>query len=143
MIKIATEEDFDLVLKHAKEFSSTLKQKEYVEDDKLELIIRNFLTAPKEEKIILLHGEEGMLAALVTSYVLGFAPVAQEFAWWVIPSARKKNVGKELIAAFEFWAKKLDCKQMVLSCYAENDLGKFYETMGYSLTEKAYYKEIK
>ena len=142
MLKIATEEDFDLVFKHCKAFSSTLKQKDLVTDEKLKALITEFLTSPKEQKIILLHGEEGMLAAFITPFLLGTEPTATELAWWVIPEARKKNIGKELIDAYEFWAKKLDCKCIVLSCYADNDLGKFYEKLGYVLHEKTYYKEL-
>lgn len=142
MIKIASLEDFDLVLSHCKAFSDTIKQKEIVEEAKLKLIINSFLTAPKEEKICLLHGEEGMLAAFVEPFLLGVAPIANEIAWWVIPSARKKSVGKDLVEAYEYWAKKLNCKYTTLSCYATNDLGKFYEGIGYVLHEKAYIKEV-
>lgn len=124
------------------DFCAVIKQANMVKEDTVNHIIQSYLTAPKEEKICLLHGEEGMLAGFIAPYALGSMPVATEIVWWVTPSARKKNVGRELVEAFEFWANQLNCKYVTMSCYADNDVGKFYENCGYNLHEKAYIKEL-
>lgn len=143
MLKIATIEDYSIILKLISNFYSTLPTSALFNKDKIEGIIKSFLVAPKEEKVVLLHGEVGLLAAMIQPFHFGIDPIATELAWWVEPEARKNNVGKELVEAFEFWAKKLNCTYIAMSCYADVDLGKFYQSLGYALHEKTYIKENK
>lgn len=113
-----------------------------VDEEKVKKIIAKWLVAPTDEKICLLHGKDGMLAGFIAPFLLGQASIATEITWWVKPSARKKNVGAELVNAFEYWAKKLGCVYVTMSCYADNDIGDFYKSIGYELHEKAYIKEL-
>lgn len=141
-MKIATLSDSDLVFKFVKNFYTTISLVDLVEEEKIKQIIHNFLSSSPNERIVLLNGTEGMLAGFVQPFLFGSAPIATEIAWWVEPEARMKSVGKELVEAFEFWAKKLNCKYVTMACYADNDIGKFYEKIGYKLHEKTYFKEI-
>jgi GNAT superfamily N-acetyltransferase len=139
-MKIATPEDFDQVFNFCKNFSSTLNKT--VDEDKIKTVVNDFLSAPNEQKIVLLKDGEGMLAAFVTPMLINNDPIATEVAWWVEPKFRDKNVGKELVEAFEYWAKKLNCKYTSMACFADYDVSKFYESIGYKLHEKSYIKEI-
>lgn len=142
MLRIATLDDLDLIVKFTTAFCASIKQADIIDRTTVDKIIMSYLTGNPEEKICLLNGEEGMLAAFIQPFVLGLVPIGVEAVWWVDPDARKKSVGRELVSAFEFWAKKLNCKYTVMSCYADNDVGKFYESVGYGLHEKAYIKEL-
>ncbi len=142
MLKRATIEDFDLVYDMAVKFSEEFSQyKEFVEPLFLETIIRDILMSPDELKVALLHGEMGMLLGEVSQFPYGPHLVAVERAWWVKPENRMTKVGLELLEAFEFWANKVGCKIITMSCLDEG-VGKLYEKQGYKLSERAYMKVI-
>ena len=69
--------------------------------------------------------------------------VALEILWWVEPDARKTGLGKELLEAFEYWAKNIaQCSIIAVSSLDDESLDKFYNKKGYKLTEKTYMKVI-
>src|SRR5688572_6291922 len=140
-LRIANIQDFDLVFSMAKKFAEASGYSKHMEEDKIKAIITDLLNGPQERKIIILHGEEGLLAGLVAPFTFGTALMATEVAWWVEPDARGKNVGAELMDAFEFWAKKVGCSLVIVSSI-DDKVGKYYEKRGYKLHERAYLKEV-
>jgi GNAT superfamily N-acetyltransferase len=141
MIRIATIEDLDLIYSMAKEFAKQSPYTEFVNYDYLLEMIKDFINSPNEDKIILLNADKGMLAAMVTPFMFGNVILGVEVAWWVSPEHRNSNVGKELIEAFEFWAKKVGCHSTTLACM-DIDLEKFYQKRGYTKYESVYMKEL-
>lgn len=141
MLKIANLEDLELVSDMALSFSSSIAFSEYTDAQTVRNLVESFLTADNSEKVVFLHGDEGMLAAVAQPFLLGTVKMASEIAWWVKPESRGKNIGQELVEVFEAWAKKLGCPIATMACYDEK-LGKFYEKNGYKLHELAYIKEL-
>jgi len=140
-LKIATTEDFDFVYSMVMKFAQSNELSKYVEEDKIKSLVENFLTSPNEEKIVLLHGEVGMLAAFIQPILFGSTRQACEIAWWVEPEYRNQKVGDVLKEAFVFWAKKLDCKLASMACYEERTL-KYLERDGWKPFEYAVIKEL-
>lgn len=141
MIRIATAEDKEVILKLAKSFVDALSYEKIVDFEKVSKIVDHFLDAPKSEKIILLYEDVGMIAGAVTPMIFSDVKIATELMWWVDPSERAKEIGSSLLEAFELWAKKVDAFSVSMVCLDER-VGKFYEKNGYSLMERMYFKEI-
>ena len=141
MIKIATIEDYDVVLKLALEFAKHTAYKDLADEKVLSDIVKKFLTSDYTEKVIILYGEVGMLVAAKTPFLFGLTPVATEIAWWVDPEERQNGVGDALIEAYETWAEHVGCKIKTLACL-DIPLGKYYEKKGYVLSEQVYYKGL-
>lgn len=141
MIRKATQEDIDLLIEMGIKFAEASPYKTYYTKDKLRTIadfssreMIGFIAFIDEDK-------RGMLVGYGSEFLLGKVKVATEIAWWVNPEDRKTSVGKELLQAFEQWAKEQDCK-LITMISIDDTLGSYYEKCGYKLTERTYMKEI-
>lgn len=140
MLKIATIEDIDLVLSLALKFVEASPYKDFHDRATIYDFIFQVLNSDKTKHIILLHGEDGMLAGMASPFPYGNFNMATELAWWVNEDKRNTGVGKELIDAFEYWAKEIaGCKGITMASL-DDDVGKYYLSRDYNLTERAYVK---
>lgn len=140
-VRIATAEDKDLVIQMANKFIASTEYAEQADADKISNMIDVFISSDGNDKLLILYDDIGMLAGIVTEFPFGKNRVATDVAWWVEPDERGKKAGKELLEAFEFWAKKVGCSMVTMVCL-DDQLGKYYEKKGYRLFERAYMKEI-
>lgn len=138
MLRQASLSDFETVYAMCAKFSEQIALRDYVDPERLAELVTSFLQ--DDDKTVFLHGQEGMLAACVTPFLLGPTLTAVELAWWVEPEYRKQNVGLNLVKAYEEWALAKGCKIISMACYANNNLGPFYEKCGYGLNELGYVK---
>lgn len=141
MLRIAEPEDFDLVRSMAMEFLAMSGYESLASLDSIDVFIKNLLSSDKTQTIILLHEDQGMLVATTSPFL--FNPslkVAHEIAWWVSPEARKNGVGKELLEAFEYWAKEKCGADICIMASINDKLDEFYIREGYKLYERAYSK---
>jgi GNAT superfamily N-acetyltransferase len=88
-----------------------------------------------------------MIGGIIVPYIYDNYSQAIELCWWVDEDVRHTGLGKELLQAFEDWAKEEGCKYITMISLAapnqEHDqVGKVYEKLGYSLMERTYMKEI-
>lgn len=125
----------------AMKFAEASNYIEFVSKEKLEGLIRNVISMDKTQAIIFLYEDKGMLAATVGPFAYGDVLQATELAWWVEEEHRKSNIGKELLEAYAYWALKVGCKFMVMSCL-DDSVGKYYEKNGFKLYERTYFKEL-
>ena len=140
-LRVATIEDLPIILNLAMKFAKSSPYSEYVNEDKIKKIAEGFLSSEHQDKIILLYDDIGMIVGLVSPFMFGNNRVATELAWWIEPNERGKKAGKELLDAFEFWAKKVGCS-IVTMMSLDDKIGKYYEKRGYKLSEMSYMKEI-
>ena len=143
MIRIATEEDLPLIASFGFKFLSSVPSYNgsWTEDAVIECA-RRIVKAPKEESIIFLYEDKGMLVGLKSPFPFGDDFVATELAWWVEPEHRKTGVGWELLKIFEMWAKKVGCRYVTM-IGLDKDIDKFYKKAGYKAVERTYMKELK
>jgi len=87
---------------------------------------------------------KGMVAMSLSP--LGFTDhlVSTEIAWWVEPDYRTSRMSLDLFKAAEYWSQKVGASfiQFVSLSTSEGSVDKFYTRMGYTMTEKAFLKEI-
>lgn len=128
-----------LVFKHAHRFINSTAYKDLYNDEVLYDLLHKMLVL--DNFIVLLDGDKGMLAGTCTPFLFGNKLVASEIGWWVEPEYRNSGVGKQLVDAFEEWAKEKNC-DMIVMVSIDDSVGKYYEKTGYSLVERMYLKEI-
>lgn len=139
MLKLATQEDLPVLVDMAEKFAKSTEYAEYLPTDHLQDVIRYFLGG--QDRIIIMHGNDGMLAGMLAPLMFSKTMIANEVAWWVEPDKRKSKIGAELLEAFEYWAKMIGAKFVQMSSLDES-VGSLYEKKGYKLYERAYMKNI-
>ena len=140
MIKVASEEDLDVVHSMTIKFIEKTPYSIFYDRDKIRDVVKNILLG--DNGIVLLDVENrGMLIGLKVQFAYGITNQALELAWWVEEEHRNTKIGIELLGAFEYWAEKNGCKFITMSSL-DDGVGKYYEKQGYELTERTYMKEL-
>lgn len=140
-LRIGTIEDLPLFRKFAASFVKYLPEQRPVDQDKIERIMEDFLT-DKESKIVLFYEDKGFIAGFATEYLLGTARQAADLGWWVEPEFRSEGIGKQLLEAFEYWAKNVQNCTVVQMVSLTPEVAEFYKENGYVETERAHIKEL-
>lgn len=140
-LRLATVEDIPLIKKMADKFISNSPFSKLKDENTIETLIQNFVNGDKENVLVILYEDIGMLAAIRIPFMFGSIYQASEIAWWVEPDKRGNKAGKALMEAFEFWAKKVGCSLITMGCLTE-EVGKIYAKNGYKLYVNTYAKEI-
>lgn len=150
-LKIATFSDLPDILSMAHKFAQASTYAGMtVDDGKVTKLIDMMLSEGPKVSIILLAIEDdkpvGMIGARATEPLYFKEKVAAELVWWVEPEHRRSNHAKELIDAYEYWAKnvsKCDYTQMsLLETDQINLIDRIYRRRGYRTTERSYVKEV-
>jgi GNAT superfamily N-acetyltransferase len=88
----------------------------------------------------------GMVGAVVYPLYFNHDHIAaQELFWWVSPHQRNTGVGRDLLLALEKSAAGLGVESLsMISLEAKNpqEVGEFYQSNGFNLTEHSYYKRL-
>ena len=138
MVRIATGSDWQIANKLAMKFCSEAYGKwvdQTIVTDLVESLIFD------EDKVMFLYKEDGFLAGILNRFILGNKIMAVELGWYVNPDSRGKKIGKDLINAFEDWAKEKNA-DLITMVSIDNDVGNYYEKNGYKLYERTYMKEL-
>lgn len=141
-MKIATMEDFDVVKDLVVEFiKSTDHISKYAEEDYIDVFLRSMLMASPQTDIILLS-DGGFLAGKAVPFTFAPIIVGQEVGWYVHPENRGKGEGKQLLEAFEYWAKNVAGCSLINMGSLDDEVGEYFKKKGYELSERAYIKEL-
>ena len=111
-------------------------------------MLEKFIIEGAEDYMVVLSHDNGKPVGVIAAYV--FTPlfssdkVATEVLLWLEPEYRTTQRGKELMDAYEYWAKLVGAKlvQYGLLSTADPRLGLFYKRRGAFEAENVYYKEI-
>lgn len=141
MVRIATAEDLNIIVELSISFIKETIYKDIYTEEAIRAVAEDLVLGRKSEKIVFLYEDKGMLAGAVTPFIFGNDKVATELAWYVKPEHRRSNIGKELINAFEIWAKATGCARITMIGLEEGTT-KLYEKLGYIVAERTHLKEI-
>jgi aminoglycoside 6'-N-acetyltransferase I len=94
---------------------------------------------PSRSVIFVSKGHDGVLhgfieASLRRDYVEGCtsSPVGCIEGWYVIPDARRKGIGRELVRTAERWARAKGCNEMASDAELANELSQtIHRSLGY------------
>ncbi len=97
-------------------------------------IARTASNARGEENILFFAEEDGEAVGMVVGAVDDTERwIAHLYAMWVMPDARGKGIGKELVRVVEEWARGRGCSTVLLEVSGDNPAAtRLYERMGYS-----------
>jgi GNAT superfamily N-acetyltransferase len=101
-------------------------------------VLKQFL---QENSVFIAENGHGMLVGMKRPFIYGVCDTAIELSWWVDEEYRNTGLGKELLKAFEDWAKENNCKFMTMVSL-DDHAGHLYEKLGYTLAERTYMKVI-
>lgn len=141
MLRLATAKDQELVVSMALSFLENSPYKTYGDEANIRNLVAKVLEGDGSSSVIILHGEDGMIAGMVSPFLFGAQTVATELAWWVNEDKRGTKIGAELLEAFEYWAGAVGCN-FISMVSLDDSLGKYYEKKGYTLSERTYIKEV-
>lgn len=91
--------------------------------------------------VLLDESGHGMIGALIMPFAFGLGLQAMEVCWWVDLEYRNSNIGRELVEAYENWAKLNECDFITMFAL-DDQIEKFYMKNGYILRERTYMKEL-
>lgn len=149
MLKLATKEDIPAIMRMAYAFAEASPYRHMtIDGDKVTKLINHMVETGGTKNILVLAMEGdtavGLIGALVVEPPFHVGRIANELMWWVDEEYRKSHHSKDLIEAYEYWAKyvaKCDYTQMAL---LETDqaevISKLYKRRGYSAVERAFMK---
>lgn len=141
-MKLGTLEDLSEVTNMALKFLSVSGYETLGDEETINELLMRILDGDKTVGIVLLEEGKGMLVATAGQFPYGRKKIATELAWWVEPKERKSGVGKDLLEAFEYWAKNVAFCDIISMSSLDDKVGKIYEKQGYKLSERAYMKVL-
>lgn len=104
-------------------------------------LIEEFTTAPKDEKIILIEEDKAILVGMTMPSRLGL--LAVDVLWYVVPEERGNGLGSTLLDAFEYWAIKVGCDVISITTLNPSIGKEYFEQRDYKLIDLAYIKKLK
>lgn len=148
-LKIATIDDLDQVVPMCEAF---VKESPYHKNrydlEKIKKTAEHLLTQPKETAIVILAQHEtdtvGFLVGIITEELFSNSRIAAELVYWVAPDWRKGfSYGRDLLDAYEFWARKIGATYITLGSLSTNPrIDTLYKRRGYNKTEHSFVKEL-
>ena len=84
---------------------------------------------------------QGILMAAAYEHPFGAGRIAKETVWFVAPQARGRGA-IAMLAAYEKWARSVDCVSVGMASLATNDVSKLYERRGYCAVETHFMKPL-
>lgn len=119
-----------------------------LDESRIRMMLEKFIIEGTENFLVLISHDNGKPVGSLVAYA--FQPLfssekmATEVLLWLEPDYRTTQRGKELLDAYEYWAKLIGCTavQYGLLSTADPRLAKFYERRGAEEIEKVYVRRL-
>lgn len=149
-LKHAGLDDIPSILEMAKKlYRGSSYERLSLDLDRARQELERFIISGKKDFMVVLSHDEGKPVGVIAAYA--FTPlfsrekVAVEALLWLDPEYRTSSRGKELLAAYEYWAKLVGVSivQYGLLSTADPRMALLYERNGCIEAEKIFYKDIR
>jgi GNAT superfamily N-acetyltransferase len=149
-LRHATLGDVDAILDMAKRlYEGSVYETISVDYVRARQMLERFIIEGNKEFLVMLSHDKGKPVGVIAAYA--FQPlfssekVATECLLWLEPEYRTSARGKELLDAYEYWAKLIGVSvvQYGLLASADPRLAAFYNRRGAVEVEKVYYKDLR
>jgi GNAT superfamily N-acetyltransferase len=141
-MRIGGPEDIDEAMALVMEFiGKTEHIKKYTDETYVRALVETLLTGDKRNHVFIM--DEGcFLAGKAVPFPYGPTIMATELGWYVREDNRGLGLGKDMLEAFEYWAKNVAGASIVNMGSLDESVGEYYIKKGYTLSERAYIKEV-
>ena len=96
------------------------------------------LTAPETAQFVAVDLDDNVVGLVVGAPYRGYEQTMGLFGMWVAPEARRKDLGRKLIASVIEWAREQNCIRVVLDVANENQAAiALYHTCGFQPTGRS------
>lgn len=154
MLRIAEYEDIPDILRMCLSFKEASPYSFLTtSEDRIRNTIRSLIEGDRTRQVVILAIEDGktvgMVAGVAQEFLFSDEVVAGELVWWVDPEHRRGTThGKDLHTAFEYWGKKIGARVSSMALLLKNDkladkVETLYKRNGYTLAERAFFKDLK
>lgn len=150
MIRLATVADIDALTAMGRQFFAATEYSDIVQfdDASFHKTVEHLMTG---DAVCLVAEVDGQVigAAGALAYPFYFNAghkTGQEVFWWLNPEHRGGQIGIQLFAALEDWAKTQGCQSFTMIALDAVDaerVGRIYQRCGYRPSEHSYIKELK
>lgn len=141
MIRPATEDDLFLILPMCRKFFEASEYGDVTKfDDESMLRTLDRLIGSDEACLFVSDDLQGMVAGIVYPFYFANEICAQELFWW-----SEGGHGKELLCAFEEWAKEKGASVVTMICLdrlGKERVEKIYTKAGYRASEHSWIKRV-
>lgn len=145
MIRRATKTDIPQLLTMGEQFAAYLGNAVAYSVARSETVLRGLM----DKGIVFVSEQDGQLnggiMGLMAPIWYAEALAATELALWVAPDSRTGRVSRELVKAFEEWAKSQGATHITMSdlCIeGEYPAGSWFNRLGYRVIERTHAKEV-
>lgn len=146
MIRLATQDDAGAVITMLRHFTEMGLFPQTFNEDDARASYAKALTNP-DWVVLISRNKDAMLVGFTSPWLLNYGyQTAQEMGWWVEPEARKSGTARDLVMAFEKWARDKGCNSIVMSCFDKSEgdrIASMYMRHGYRLLQCGFIKELK
>lgn len=148
-LRHATLDDVPVIVEMARTlYASSVYSEISIDTAKVRQMLEKFIVEGQQNFLVVLSHDEGKPVGVLAAYA--FQPlfsndkIATEVLLWLEPEHRNTKRGKELLDAYEYWAKLIGVKvvQYGLLSSADPRLASFYERRGAFSAENIYYKKV-
>jgi GNAT superfamily N-acetyltransferase len=127
-------QDIEVLMQLIKEHTELLKQPfDYATKRAL---LEHLISSPNA--LVVAWEDQGYLVGMIVKHP--FHDISMAFELGVYCKAKGK--GKELIKAYEDWARSKRITKVTLTSDLVNDVGNYYKRLGYTATETTYTKDL-
>lgn len=149
-LRHASLDDVPKILQMSKDlYESSSYKRIAVDYTHARVMLEKFIIEGNKDFLVMLSHDNGKPVGVIAAYV--FQPlfssekVATEVLLWLEPEYRTPSRAKELLDAYEYWAKLVGAAvaQYGLMSSADPRLSKFYERRGAEEVERVYYKDLR
>lgn len=148
-IRLAGLNDIPAIVELAKEFhKETPYSSLRLDEKKIRQKLEKFIIEQGKDYVVLLStdGDEIVGALVGLAYEAAFSSdrLAVELFWYVKPEHRRSSRGSDMLDAYEYWARGVDCKivQFGLLSTSPTTMSRLYEKKGLVSVEHIYQKEL-
>lgn len=148
-LRLATEEDIDdlLLLCQSLCLQSPVYKHQPFDATHTRHLLHTSLANPRTSVILVgTHGDDryaGFLVGVSTQSLFNPTYMAMEPAWYVKPEYASTRMGKDLLEAFEVWARRVGCSYVRVGKVYTGETPPNWLRRGYRITEIEYMKELR
>lgn len=144
-LRVATLSDLDSIVLQCHLFHETHPYRDGdIDSERIREVYSEIIKSDNGVCILILEHDVpvGLISGTATYGLCNYKKTAIEVMFWIMPEYRNYKLASRALAAFEYWATKIQSCHSILIGNLDPKVGIFYKRKGYELVETHYWKEL-